>query len=691
MKALAAVVLIAAPLFGYVRLMTADRRPLMRTDFANIEYLINDRFLPGATNADGRAMLTADSDPVSALRASAASWNNISSSTVRFAQPAVSPLINNDRDNRSVFVLRDDPEIRSVVGSALAVTTSLFLANGTITDSDILFNPNIQVGGEQILFSTTGAQNTIDLQATATHELGHALGADNSGFLGATMFQTGSGPLGRTLSSDDIAFVRESYPAPGSESLFGELSGRVTLMSGAAARAVLIAAIDPNTGIAVGALTGPDGAYSMGRVPPGRYVVYVEPLDGPVFPGNVRVADGDADVNFFPTFFGSAQFPTEVTVLAGRPANANIQLEIGRSPIDINFLARGRAGGSGDFASGGALLLQSGESLDILIAGRGINQTITQSNLRLVGAGVTIRQGTVRIDPRLVFAGGGSALRFTVDVTGQSSRVLLSIVVTRGTEMAVHSGALVVEPARDPITLSGERVLNAASLTPGSVAPDSWVSVFTQNLAQGLVIASTSPLPTTLGGTSVFIIDSAGVSRPAQLQFVSPAQLNFLVPPASLPGAGQIRIDSALGQGTAAFQIERVAPGIFSANSDGRGPAAATFLRVAANGQRTADFTFRTDQPAGSRANIPLDLGSEGDQLFLIFYGTGIRALSQSVTATIGGVNLPVLAAVAQGEFAGLDQINAGPVPRTVAGRGELDVVFTVDGRRANTVRVNIR
>jgi len=691
MKKLAAILLIAAPLCGYVRLMTADRRPLFRPDVTNVEYLIHDRFRPGALNADGRAMLTPDSDPLGALRSSAATWSNISSSTIRFSQPVFSPFINDPSDNRNVFVLRHDPEIRSILGSALAVTRNVFFGDGRIAESDILFNPNVQFRGEHLPFSTTGAPGTVDLEATATHELGHALGAGHSGFLGATMFQAGDGTLHRTLSSDDIAFAREAYPAANSEFQFGHLSGRVTLQNGSSARGVLISAIDPASGAAVGALTGPDGGYSMSRVPQGRYLLYAEPLDGPVMPVNVRLNNADADVEFFPTFFGSALLPTEVVIAPGRPSNANIQLQDGASPIDIDFLARGRVGGTGDLNSPGPQFLRGGESLDLLVSGRGLNQSITQSHVRLVGAGLTLRPNSVRIDPRIIFSDGTLALRFTVDVASPRERSLVSIVIARGAEMAVFSGALIVDAARDPISLSGDRILNSAGLAPGPVAPDSWVSVFTPNLAQALVVASSTPLPTTLGGTTVTIVDGAGVARFAQLQFVSPNQLNFLVPSSATPGAGQIRIETLNAFGTANLQIERAAPGIFSANSDGRGPAAAIFLRIASGGQRTSDFTFRTDLPAGSRTNIPIDIGGAGDQLFLLFFGTGIRGNSQSVTATIGGVELPVQAAVAQGEFAGLDQINAGPVPRTVAGRGELDVVFTVDGRRANTVRVNIR
>jgi uncharacterized protein (TIGR03437 family) len=84
-------------------------------------------------------------------------------------------------------------------------------------------------------------------------------------------------------------------------------------------------------------------------------------------------------------------------------------------------------------------------------------------------------------------------------------------------------------------------------------------------------------------------------------------------------------------------------------------------------------------------------LGPEGTQVFLTFYGTGLRAHVQPVTAVIGGFATPVTAAVAQGQFVGLDQINVGPVPRDLIGKGEVNVIFNVDGQASNTVTVNIQ
>ncbi len=38
--------------------------------------------------------------------------------------------------------------------------------------------------------------------------------------------------------------------------------------------------------------------------------------------------------------------------------------------------------------------------------------------------------------------------------------------------------------------------------------------------------------------------------------------------------------------------------------------------------------------------------------------------------------------------FVGVDQLNIGPLPRSLAGRGTVDVIVTVDGKQANTLQV---
>ena len=56
----------------------------------------------------------------------------------------------------------------------------------------------------------------------------------------------------------------------------------------------------------------------------------------------------------------------------------------------------------------------------------------------------------------------------------------------------------------------------------------------------------------------------------------------------------------------------------------------------------------------------------------------------------MGGTTVPVQFSGAHSSLIGLDQLNA-LIPRSLNGRGAIDVILTVDGQAANTVRVTIR
>ena len=57
---------------------------------------------------------------------------------------------------------------------------------------------------------------------------------------------------------------------------------------------------------------------------------------------------------------------------------------------------------------------------------------------------------------------------------------------------------------------------------------------------------------------------------------------------------------------------------------------------------------------------------------------------------TIGGTPVTPLYVGPQGTLAGLDQINL-QIPASLAGRGAVDLIITVDGKPSNTVRLNIK
>ncbi|MGH9838558.1 MAG: putative Ig domain-containing protein [Blastocatellia bacterium] len=230
--------------------------------------------------------------------------------------------------------------------------------------------------------------------------------------------------------------------------------------------------------------------------------------------------------------------------------------------------------------------------------------------------------------------------------------------------------------------------VSAASYKAGA-APESIVAAFGVQMATQTQAAASLPLPTELAGVRVRVRDSLGVERLAPLFFVSPGQINFQIPAGTATGMATISVSNgslssgALGQ----VEITNTTPGLFAANADGQGVPAAVFLRVRADGSQSYEPVARLENNRFVPA--PLDLGSAGEQVFLVLYGTGLR-FRQTVSASVGGVNANVLFAGAVAGFAGLDQINLS-LPRSLIGRGEMDVQLRVDGVAANTVRISVR
>ena len=235
-------------------------------------------------------------------------------------------------------------------------------------------------------------------------------------------------------------------------------------------------------------------------------------------------------------------------------------------------------------------------------------------------------------------------------------------------------------------------VVNAASFTPGA-APGSLQSLFGERLALETAAASELPLPEALGGVRIEIIDSTEAAHAVQLLYVSPGQINFLTPSETTPGAAVLRLTREGEEPVeSALTISVAAPGLFSANGTGEGIGAITALRVAADGSRSTPAVFRFEAGGGRVVGVPLDLGDEGDRVFLTLFGTGIRGAggATGVQTMIGDREVLVLFAGAQSGFAGLDQVNIGPLPRSLAGAGEINIVVTAAGITSNAVTIVI-
>jgi len=193
------------------------------------------------------------------------------------------------------------------------------------------------------------------------------------------------------------------------------------------------------------------------------------------------------------------------------------------------------------------------------------------------------------------------------------------------------------EPARHSPTYTAASIVNAATNQPGPLAPLALVSLYGADLA--FVTRAISPddlrngqLPTTLIGSGVSVaIDNIAVP----ILFVSPGQINFIVPGNMRTGLRRVRV---LNNGKAGPEIEiRIAessPGLFQMEEN-------AVIATHANGALVT----------------PGDPAIPGE--ILIFYAAGLGATSPAVT----GLTIPNAAASisARPQFALL--LNGQPVP----------------------------
>ncbi len=260
----------------------------------------------------------------------------------------------------------------------------------------------------------------------------------------------------------------------------------------------------------------------------------------------------------------------------------------------------------------------------------------------------------------------------------------------------VAANADVLPAAWTPGAVTATRAVasvSAASFLGNELASEQIVAAFGAGLATTTQVAASLPLPTEIAGTTVRVRDSQGESRLSPLFFVAPTQVNYQIPPGTAAGAATVTITS--GDGAVSIgnvTIAAVAPGLFSANANGQGVAAATALRVKADGAQIFEPVARFDTTLNRFVSIPIDLGPEGEQVFLILFGTGFRAAiaPSAVSAKIGGADAEVLFAGAQGGFVGLDQSNVR-ISRSLAGRGEVDVEMTFNSKNTNKVTIGVR
>jgi uncharacterized protein (TIGR03437 family) len=214
-----------------------------------------------------------------------------------------------------------------------------------------------------------------------------------------------------------------------------------------------------------------------------------------------------------------------------------------------------------------------------------------------------------------------------------------------------------------------------------ALAPQAIASLYGANLSAVSRQALTQPLPTNLGGVTVSVTDANGGRFPAQLFYVSPGQVNWLVPSGVASGVATVTVNSGSSTSSGTALIGATAPGLYTASTTGQGPAAAQVTNGA-----TYNNTFQCS--GGSCTLVPINVAT---QPYLVLYGTGIRGAALSnVSVRIGNIDIAPVFAGAQGADPGLDQVNVA-LPASLKGAGQKVVTVTVNGQATNMVQLSFQ
>jgi uncharacterized protein (TIGR03437 family) len=216
--------------------------------------------------------------------------------------------------------------------------------------------------------------------------------------------------------------------------------------------------------------------------------------------------------------------------------------------------------------------------------------------------------------------------------------------------------------------------VSAASFEGGPVAPNSIIAsypIFGPTIATSTAAATSANWPTTLGGATVTVKDSAGTSRTAQLSYASPTQLNIVVPAATATGVATVTVTAGGSSVSGSLNVVATYPNLFTANG-------------LAAGYALDSITGKISPLTG-----PVSAGSASDPVYLVLVGSGLGSAT-SATATIGGVNATVSYAGAEGTYPGVDQYNI-LIPPSLAGKGLVSVVVTAAGLPSNAVNVMLQ
>jgi uncharacterized protein (TIGR03437 family) len=238
-------------------------------------------------------------------------------------------------------------------------------------------------------------------------------------------------------------------------------------------------------------------------------------------------------------------------------------------------------------------------------------------------------------------------------------------------ELANNSEIYIADIEARPPFATDLRVTHGATFgheptTVKAIAPEQIAVATGRNLslsAQQTLRQTDGSFPRTCANVTLTVNGQA-----AELLYVSPTQINFVVPPGIAPGLATVSVRNHDGyEARTTVTILSAAPGIFTESGDGRGSAVAL------------EATYNLRPPFD-----PLDV--QHNPRRLIIFATGVRHASD-LSVSIAGRALAVERVVPSPDLSGLDEIHVALTP-ALRGAGIVPLTLRAGGRDSNPTTI---
>jgi hypothetical protein len=319
-----ALICVGGPVEAYLKLgVFADGRFVSLRWDRSVDYFVTNRDVPDVTAPQLQA----------AIGRAFSSWAGVPRTSLSHQFVGFTSAEPVGGDGMSVVGFQARPELERTLA---AVSFEIDERTGRVLEADIFFNTSFAWS-----VAAAGRSGSFDLESVGLHEVGHVLGLGHSAIgetemraeggrrvlaKGAVMFPIAY-PAGsiedRTLKADDRAGITDIYGTSAAVQQTGSASGRVTL-AGQGIFGAHVIAVHTSTGEMISgfSLTA-NGAFSIGGLPPGLYILRVEPLDDADV-GSFFSDSAGVNVDFVPTFHaqlvavpaGGSGPPVEIAVKA---------------------------------------------------------------------------------------------------------------------------------------------------------------------------------------------------------------------------------------------------------------------------------------------------------------------------------------------------------------------------------------